>query len=146
LDLGIIGESYGIVPGVFVVVIVVTGEVGDDFRNALVQGKTLSNCEEWKAKVMGIPDGLEAKCENVTGGDTGGPSGGDQPLLEVALLLKKASGLGGNNPKGDDGGGLSGAAIAGIVVRGVVVVAAAVGPAVWYFVCRKADDAEQAKA
>jgi hypothetical protein len=133
LDLGEIGDIYTVVPTVLQVDIGST-EISADLHAPLVQGKTMSNCEEWRAKVQGLPSGFEATCETISRAAQSLLAGG--PV--IGLFVVKSKPL-------DPDGGLSGGAVAGIVISLLVVAGVAVGAAWWFFV-RKKDDDDSGKA
>jgi hypothetical protein len=125
LDLGDIGDDYRVVPSVLQVVIG-SSSTSEDLHKPLVQGRTLSNCPDWQAKVRGLPSGYVAQCETI--------SSSSQSLLAngevIGLFVVK-------EPDGQ--GGLSGGVVAGIVIGVLVVVVAGAG-AGWFFLVRKRDD------
>jgi hypothetical protein len=137
LDLGDIGENYSVVPSLLKVVI--NSSSSDEVHKPLVQGRTLSNCDQWKAKVEGLPREYEAQCEPVS--SSGQSLLANGPVIGLFIVnsapepTKAVRDDGGSNA----GGGLGIGVIVGIVIGAVVVIGVAVG-AIWFFVLRKKDD------
>jgi hypothetical protein len=129
LDLGVIGDGYTVLPAVLEVVIEALPST-DEVPRALVQGKTLSNCDEWRKKVTGIPNGYEVTCDTIT--SSGQSLLNDGPVIGLFIVKTRPV----------DDHGLSGGAIAGIVVGAVVVLAAAAG-AVWWLMSKGVDTSEK---
>jgi hypothetical protein len=67
LDLGEIGESYSIVPSEIEIRMAEDRSSFGEFHRLIVKGRTLSNCEEWKERVSGLPSNLMAMCEPISG-------------------------------------------------------------------------------
>jgi hypothetical protein len=91
----------------------------------------LTNCEEWRKKVTGIPAGYTAKCGPAE--DPFRPGGGTSILNDVIGLFLIRS------PAGDKKG-LSGAVIAGIVIA-VIAFLAGIGVGALFFLRRGQTDA-----
>jgi hypothetical protein len=117
LDLGDIGDAYAVVPALRNVEIS-SGDIPSDLHQPIVQGKTLSNCESWKAKVKGLPDGAEAQCETIAASAKSLLGGGEV----IGLFVVKS--------KSDDGG-IPVEVIVGVAVAVAVAVLVVTAPASW---------------
>jgi hypothetical protein len=47
------------------------GDSGEGTKNPIVQGRPFGQCNTWGGRVRGVPDGLVAKCEEISGGSKG---------------------------------------------------------------------------
>jgi hypothetical protein len=118
LDLGEIEGDYGIVP--FTIDVSIGSLTPSTNIHALiVQGKPLSNCDEWKTKVTGLPKGFEATCEVIKGYCHS--RRGNYPTIGLFIVSAKYS--------------LSAGAIVGIVLACVLVLSV-LGVVAWCILSR----------
>jgi hypothetical protein len=136
VDLGRVGEEYSVVPSSLVITGLGGLEPAAVGERKLIAGRTLSNCEDWKERVLIDSPAFTTECRTTA---EGARILDNAPLPEIGLFLVAASKPGSTsddaaNEEDNDNTGM----IVGIVV-GVVVVLAAVG-AVVFFVMKRATD------
>jgi hypothetical protein len=126
LDLGNIGDNYTITPEKFAIELqAVSFKPADGFRHTLLQGETLTNCEDWIEIAEYDKETFTVTCEE------GGGEGGRGLRARVRRLVVK----GRKDARGaDSDDGLPPGAIVAIVIAGVVLL---VGVAILAFILVK---------